>query len=609
MSSYDEHVKQVCADLQDGRLAIMAGAGISCGRQSWLPRWDELIYSLLRIVGGPEATDEVEYISKHHMHLLFNEVFLQQMVRVIGLERTAEAIGICMDTNSYSAIHKFLAWSMLHFGSVVLTTNYDELIEKASGWKATPIKIHGTLGKLQEARFTVDKLFAPLDASLVESVAPKISGRTLLVVGYRGADEFDVIPFLFEQAKSHKFIWMTHDAADDLDASIKRRLTERRDPYFQADADQFLQVVYQQTKNAANDDDELDCWQAARRGNAAQWWLPGLKSWGKRLSEESQRDVDYLWAQILDYLRIYRLEDESGAVRKPAGDAYARFLKTYSDPIRALECDAQIAYIKRITRDAEPPDLLVHFQTTIARIWEMLDKVYTSDERSALQILLTRTYHQFGVALQNIGAHSQASSILKEAARYRRLLGDRNLPYSVFQQFMNGRQAHRSHVGHIDEFAPRGWRNWLVGWMERCASSFQELHEPEHYGNTLHNLAFVHQFLAEEHEEADRFEEARKDFLLALSLYQNASEITERLRDPRMITHIEVRIAECKLGCARDAYRQNNIDLTRNLVEEAARLADAVDRHYDEIPQERFRREDVTRIRQQVKQLREECLR
>ncbi|MBT9148404.1 MAG: hypothetical protein DDT32_02176 [Syntrophomonadaceae bacterium] len=103
---------------------------------------------------------------------------------------------------------------------------------------------------------------------------------------------------------------------------------------------------------------------------------------------------------------------------------------------------------------------------------------------------------------------------------------------------MNGRQAHRSHVGHIDEFAPRGW-----------------------------------------------------------------------LRDPRMITHIEVRIAECKLGCARDAYRQNNIDLTRNLVEEAARLADAVDRHYDEIPQERFRREDVTRIRQQVKQLREECLR
>lgn len=455
MTSHEKHVEEVVTDLRDGRLAFMAGAGISLGRESWLPGWNELVYSLLGIVAGPEAIHEVEYISKQHMQMLFNEVFLQRMVRAIGLERTAEAIRICMDTDSYSAVHKFLAWAMLHFGSIVLTTNYDELIEKASGWKTAPMKLHGTLGKLQKARFTVDEIFAPLDPTLAESVAPKLSGRTLVVVGYRGADEFDVIPFLFEQAKLDKFIWITHGAVDDLDAGIKRRLDERGDPYFQADADEFLRAVYQQTKGAASDD-ELNRWRSAHPGNAERWWLPGLQSWGEQLTKERRSDVDFLWAQILDYLRIYRLKEESGVVLRPAEDAYERFLKTHSDPIRGLEADVQVAYIRRTMGGVGTRDLLVQLQTTIARIWDALDKVHTSHERLALQRLLTGAYHQFGIALQNIGVHSQASSILEEAARYRRLIGDPELAYSVFQQFINGRQAHRSKVGHIDEFAPPG---------------------------------------------------------------------------------------------------------------------------------------------------------
>lgn len=147
-----------------------------------------------------------------------------------------------------------------------------------------------------------------------------------------------------------------------------------------------------------------------------------------------------------------------------------------------------------------------------------------------------------------------------------------------------------------------------MSWLEECAASFRQSHEPEHYGNTLHNLAFIHQFLAEEHEEAGRFEDAHKGFSLALSLDKDAKEVRERLRDPRMIAQSEVRIAECELGLARDACRRNNKDLASSLVEEAARLAETVDRRYDEMPQETFRREDVIRIRQQVEQLRQECL-
>lgn len=606
MSEHQKYLSEVCEALTDRRAAFMVGAGISVGRQSWLPSWNKLVYSLLQIIGGPDGMPEVKYITKQHMKLLFNEVFLQRMVQAVGLKRTAEALRICMDTGSYSAIHKFLAWSMQEFDATVFTTNYDELIERASGGKAIPEKFHGTLSNLEKARFTIKQIFAPLDRTVAKSAAPKLEGRTLVVIGYRGTDEFDVVPFLFEQAKPRKFIWVTHSAADGLDPAVKRRLDERRDPYFQTDADKFLRAVYEQIKQYTRADDELDRWQARHHSTRKAWWLPGLQSWGERLKEERRSNVDFLWAQILDYLRIYRLKDDSGVVRRPAEDAYERFLQSKPTPIRAIEASVQLAYIRRTTETIASKDLLVNFQTVIAHIWEELDNAKSDRERSTLQGLLARAYHQFGIALQNVGAHLQAHLTLEKAAHFRRFVGDRERAYTIFQQFMNGREFYRKRLGSVDEFAPRGWRNWLPSWLGKCALLFKESHEPEHYGNTLHNLAFVHQFLAEEHEEAGRFEQACDQFSLSLKLCEGAKGVRERLRDPRMIAQSEVRIAECKLGLARDACRRKKKNLARTLVEEAAKLAGIVDSRYAEMPQETFRREAIVRIRQEAEQLRQQ---
>jgi tetratricopeptide (TPR) repeat protein len=605
MNNQRSIVSEISKELRKGEVAFLVGAGISTGRQSWLPLWGDLVLSLLEVVAGEESRNQVKYVEPH-MGLLFNEVILHLMVQVIGLDDTVEVIKACMDTNSYSAIHKFLAWSTEKFGNVVLTPNYDELIEKAAeatGWRHSKdllLKLHGTLSDIKNARFTVDRIFAPLEKSLAQRAVNMLKGRIVVVAGYRGADEFDIIPLLFE-ASPREIIWLAHG---EIDRSVRERLDDKRYRYFEkVDVDEIFKKVYEETKQGKADP-ELDAWRPRHPGNQKDWWKPKLERWGDDLWRRSENEVRFLWARILDYLRIYRVLD-NGIQHKPAEEAYERFLRGSPDPVLDLEARTRLAYIRRTTGTGS----LKEIYDVIASIKSTLDETRDRSKRERLQRLLGWALHEYGTALQNSGEHVRAKLVLEEATKLRALIGDLELAYSLFQQFMNATRAVVNVRGsHVDDFAPTGWRGWLIKELERYANRFKETSQPEHHGQTLHNIGFIHQFLAEEFEELKDFNKAKEEYNEALKAYREAQRIRERLRDPRMIAQSKVRIAQCDLGLAQLAYQSGNKERAKTLIEKAKQLASQVKGLYELIPQEPFRLRDVEGILERASRLEHDLL-
>jgi tetratricopeptide (TPR) repeat protein len=509
-----------------------------------------------------------------------------------------------MDTNSYSAIHKFLAWSMEKFHNVVLTPNYDELIEEAAGWrhpKDLLLKLHGTLSDIKNARFTVDRIFAPLEKGLAQKAADMLKGRIVVVAGYRGADEFDIIPLLFEEANPREIVWLAHG---EIDHSVRKRLDDKHYRYFEkVDVDEIFKKVYEETKQGEADP-ELDAWQPRHPGNQKDWWKPKLERWGNDLWRRSENEVRFLWARILDHLRVYRVLD-NGIQHKPAEEAYERFLRGSPDPVLSLEARARLAYIRRTTGTGSLEEL----RDVIVSIKSALDETRDRSKGERLQRLLGWTLHEYGTALQNSGEHVRAKLVLGEAAKLRALIGDLELAYSLFQLFMNATRAVTNVRGsRVDDFAPTGWRGWLIKELERYANLFKETSQPEHYGQTLHNIGFIHQFLAEEFEELKDFSKAKEEYNEALKAYREAQRIRERLRDPRMIAQSKVRIAQCDLGLAQLACQSGDEEGAKTLINEAKQLASWVKGFYELIPQEPFRLHDVEGILKRASRLERELL-
>jgi tetratricopeptide (TPR) repeat protein len=516
-----------------------------------------------------------------------------------------------MDINSYSYPHIFLAWVMKRFGNAVLTTNYDELIEEAAGWKRSGelgislkdpakdllLKLHGTLADISHARFTINRIFAPLEADLKRRMVDLLENRIVVVAGYRGADKFDVIPVLFKEAHPRDIIWLIRE---DIDPDVKKQLDDKHYKPIKVDVDDFFQKIYLKVTEGESDP-ELNNWQIDVLAKEKDWWRPGIERWGVDLWQRQRNKMRLLWARILDYLRIYQVYEDN-VPHEPAKSAYERFLSESSDVIVNLEIEAQLAYIHRTMGRGTPEESL----KTLRDIKNRLAQTRGSHRQQRLQKLLGRTLHEYGIALQNSGEYVKAKTVLEESASLRILINDPELAYTFFQEFMNATIAAQKFKQQIDDFAPVGWRSRLTEKLVKYGDKFREASEPTHYALTLHNLAFVHQFLAEEATGLSNFAKAEEEFGSALKTYREAMIIRKQLRDPRMIAQSKVRIAQCNLGLARLACKRCNKDIAESLVCEAKKLAGDVKKIYEQIPQERFRVDHVEQIYKSADSIEEE---
>jgi tetratricopeptide (TPR) repeat protein len=414
-----------------------------------------------------------------------------------------------------------------------------------------------------------------------------LRNRIVVVAGYRGADKFDVIPVLFEEANPRDIIWLIRN---DIDPDVKKQLDDKHYKSIKVAVDDFFQKIYLNVTKGESDP-ELDNWQTDVPVKERDWWKRGMESWGINLWQHHKNEMRLLWARILDYLRIYQVY-EGDVGYEPAKSAYERFLSESSDVIANLEIEARLAYISRTMGRGTPEEsfkILRNIETTLAQTRGRY-------RRQRLQKLLGWALHEYGITLQNSGDYEKAKTVLEESARLRTLINDSELAYTLFQEFMNATRAAQTLGSRIDDFAPVGWRNWLTKKLVKYGDKFREASEPAHYAQTLHNVAFVRQFLAEEAMGLSNFAKAERDFSSALKTYREAMIIREQLRDPRMIAQSKVRIAQCNLGLARLACKRCNKDIAERLIRAVKELAGDVKRIYEQIPQERFRLDHVEQI-------------
>ena len=123
---------------------------------------------------------------------------------------------------------------------------------------------------------------------------------------------------------------------------------------------------------------------------------------------------------------------------------------------------------------------------------------------------------------------------------------------------------------------------------------------------TMHNAAFVYQYIAEELEDSHQLSQAKEYLDRALERYEFAMDRRQRLRDPRMIAQSGTRVAQCKVSMARihlnaGSSTQEHIQTLLDSSEDHAR---SVEQIYRKIPQEEFRYDDVHRVLEEIAQLR-----
>jgi len=209
-------VTKIKGGLLESKVAFLVGAGIGADRSSHVPLWHDLVETILTGIAGASAEEEVAYVMQYNK-LLFNEVIFKLFSEVFGIDLTVDLLSRCFGTKNWSTIHYHLAYLSATYEADIITPNFDELIEEAhkvlSPERTLPIiKIHGTVSDLKNARFTVENIFEPLEKKIADKVKRAIEGRILIVMGYRGADNFDIMPLLFDKASPvGEIIWFVRD--------------------------------------------------------------------------------------------------------------------------------------------------------------------------------------------------------------------------------------------------------------------------------------------------------------------------------------------------------------------------------------------------------------
>ena len=603
-------VSEIADDIKSGRMAFMFGAGISLYRRSYCPSWLEMVEAILIEIAEFTPPEELPRILQPHFGLLFNEVFFQITDHVLHRKRTADLIQACIGTREFSNIHRFIAWLIDNFDVRVLTTNFDELIEAAGfshGRSDRLLKLHGTLSDMDSARFTVNSVFQPLSQDIAEKARASIRGRTLLIAGYSGMDEFDVMPVLFNPvAGPNRVIWVRHPG-DSIDDSATKHFEKVKTCVIEADIDVILANVYSQISDTQPSDLILDSWQTVpEKCEDSMWWRKNLHLWVDDLRRTDHPKLNYLWARFADHVRLYRVK-VNGLPRNLAAEAYQSILRHASlNRTISLEIRARVAYMKRTIGDES--SAVQELEHLISDTRQAISTNQLDAESNAMTSLLGWMIHQQASTLQNLKKFQSAKDTFEEAISQRESINDPELPYSIFGHFMNAYQAKKNNVGHIDTFAQHNWRDWLAGKLDRFADSFKEEFEIEHYAITRHNAAFVYQYIAEELEDSHQLSQAMKYLRCALERYESAMDYRQRLRDPRMIAQSGTRVAQCQASMARihlnaGSSTQEHIQTLLDGSEDHAR---SVEQIYRSIPQEEFRYDDVHRVLEEIAQLRDQ---
>ncbi|MHA1757294.1 MAG: tetratricopeptide repeat protein [Promethearchaeota archaeon] len=242
---------------QLNNLVFLAGAGISMEPPSNLPSARQIIDAILKFISPDEDTyNKLKNIKDLRFEYII-EIFRNYMDKDLKILDYFEKV------TQPNIIHKFLA-SQMKKGNYVMTTNFDYLIEYAfgvddpklrvvisendfrecvdpketcEGGKVPLYKLHGSKKNIKTSENTKKWVISTLDAlgkqkkkegeiftvptyqqALFRNIA---RDRTLIILGYSGGDDFDIMPALRLMKNLRRIIWIEHTPDKDEDDLYK----------------------------------------------------------------------------------------------------------------------------------------------------------------------------------------------------------------------------------------------------------------------------------------------------------------------------------------------------------------------------------------------------
>ncbi|MFX0105671.1 MAG: tetratricopeptide repeat protein [Candidatus Hodarchaeota archaeon] len=233
--------------LKNRDLTFLVGAGCSVDKPSCLPAGRAMMDSIINYTCASSEIDKIKSLKE----LRFEQIIEILRDRLDNDLKVIDYYGLCEKPNIQ---HFFLA-DMMKKENFVITTNFDFLIEygllgsEVPGEEIVPVitkedfvkydnpyevinegrkpiyKIHGSTRNIIENQSTRDSLIATIKAfgsnkegknvfQLESYKQPLFSNittdRSLVIMGYSGSDDFDVVPTLKVLKNLRSIIWINH---------------------------------------------------------------------------------------------------------------------------------------------------------------------------------------------------------------------------------------------------------------------------------------------------------------------------------------------------------------------------------------------------------------
>ncbi|HYH08206.1 MAG TPA: SIR2 family protein [Thermoanaerobaculia bacterium] len=205
IATHEELVAEVQAARANRSLAVFCGAGISIPPPARLPDARTLSRTVLETFLGSDLAAEIG-VPDLRPEVLF------QKIRRHDADYLIRVLASLLDAPSFNANHLLLA-ELLGDGCAVITTNFDLLIERAAahlGVDASALfKIHGSIDDPDSLMLTIDQVNDGLSRDRTEHLRHLTRDRTLLVLGYSGLDQLDLMPELARCAY-RRVLWINH---------------------------------------------------------------------------------------------------------------------------------------------------------------------------------------------------------------------------------------------------------------------------------------------------------------------------------------------------------------------------------------------------------------
>jgi tetratricopeptide (TPR) repeat protein len=517
--------------IRRGAATFFVGAGISAAPPSSLPLAAGLVGSMIAPVLEPLALSRGLALSiTNTLVRLRPEVITDVLLEHLG--RGAVRPLLHALRGQPNAWHTFLA-AALGAGCSVLTTNFDTLIEQAcdaSGThhrtivgtsatgdepaSATLFKIHGSIGDgVSSVALAVRQVGRGLALGQTTLLRRLAAARPLIVLGYSGRDDFDILPALLDMQRTAPALWVVHESAAPIRslAGAARRRAQVRPAATCANAwTDSVRIVIGESSEMM---EILRPWRTFGRTRVPRAEM----SRGPQVPPPDRHVAATAVLYSLVEARAFAL---AGRLFRhvTASGASARLLVAYAVVLEKLGTDLRAAAdVSRRARKAckhEPAMVraLVLDQSGViarrrglhglaVRFYDRALHVATTSRCPGWLVIQIRSHR--AVALEYLGRRDEALREQRRVASYEKRTGD-----------LRGYAKSLNNIGIVYMNQSR-WRRAIAA-FERSCSLKRELGDTRGIAQSLHNLGKLHYLRRD-------YDAARTTFLESLRLRLGAA--------------------------------------------------------------------------------------